>query len=408
MAACSTIVSEVIRPGNTSFRLLDQVRLFPNLPQVRWDYRVHEQTLPAVLRAGGRVRWTEVVIDHVGYQRAESRRSKLERNLHLLELDNADRPDDPFTLFNLGWTLLDLGKTEEALSRLQRSLEKSAPDSSITRKLYHLVTLTHKQLGQKDQAQAICRAGLQRFADDTELLVEEALLQLDNKEFSRAESNLLQLVESRPGQYFGSVDDGIRGYRTRDLLARHYRSQGRFCEAEINWRAAVAERSNFLPAWLGLAEMLLGQRRRDEVARLALKLEQEPGGDVEAAILRARAHKDREEFPQARRILEPLIARLPQAEGPRILLSHVLLQEDRDLAAAEDVLRQIIRLNPLNAEARHNLKVLLAKQGRSLEAEQAAESTRHTPCAVPEDGTRSVPARETAKESEPEPCLVAG
>jgi hypothetical protein len=54
------------------------------------------------------------------------------------------------------------------------------------------------------------------------------------------------------------------------------------------------------------------------------------------------------------------------------------------------------------------LKVLLAKQGRSLEAEQAAESTRHTPCAVPEDGTRTVLARETAKESEPEPCLVAG
>jgi hypothetical protein len=41
-------------------------------------------------------------------------RVKLERNLRLLELDNADRPDDPFTRFNLGWTLLDLGHTEEA------------------------------------------------------------------------------------------------------------------------------------------------------------------------------------------------------------------------------------------------------------------------------------------------------
>jgi hypothetical protein len=56
------------------------------------------------------------------YQRAESRRAKLERNLHLLELDNADRPDDLLTLLNLGGTLLDLAKTEEALPRLLAKL----------------------------------------------------------------------------------------------------------------------------------------------------------------------------------------------------------------------------------------------------------------------------------------------
>jgi GT2 family glycosyltransferase/predicted Zn-dependent protease len=383
-------VRSVLDAGSTAFRLLDQVRLFPNHPHVRWDYRVHEQTLPAVLRAGGRVRWADVVIDHVGYQRSESRRTKLERNLRLLELDNVDRPDDPFTLFNLGWTLLDLGKTEEALPRLQRSLEKSAPDSSITRKLYHLVALTHKQLGQKEQARAICRAGLERFPDDTELLVEEALLQLDNQEFSRAEVNLLQLVEARPGQYFGSVDDGMRGYRTRDLLARQYRTQGRLVEAEIHWRAAIVERSSFLPAWLGLADLFLSQRRHSELTGLAAKLEREPGGDVEAAILRARAHRDREEFSQARQILEPLISRLPKAEGPRVLLSHLLLQEGRDLVTAENVLRQILRLNPLNAEARHNLKVLLGKQGRSLEVEEASTERR---------------GQET-HETELEPCLA--
>ena len=30
---------------------------------------------------------------------------------HLLELDYAERAEDAFTLFNLGWTLLDLGRT---------------------------------------------------------------------------------------------------------------------------------------------------------------------------------------------------------------------------------------------------------------------------------------------------------
>ena len=52
------------------------------------------------------------------YQRAESRRSKLEPILHLLELDNADRPDDLFTLLNLGGTLLHLARPKKTLPRL--------------------------------------------------------------------------------------------------------------------------------------------------------------------------------------------------------------------------------------------------------------------------------------------------
>jgi Flp pilus assembly protein TadD len=46
------------------------------------------------------------------------------------------------------------------------------------------------------------------------------------------------------------------------------------------------------------------------------------------------------------------------------------LQEGKDLAAAEDVLRQILDLNPRNSEARHNLRVLMGKQGRTMEQEE--------------------------------------
>jgi GT2 family glycosyltransferase/tetratricopeptide (TPR) repeat protein len=364
MAAYSMKVRSVLDPGNSTYRLLDQVRIFPHHPQVRWDYRIHEQTLPAVLRLGGHVRWTDVVVDHVGYQQVGARRSKLERNLRLLEMDKADRPDDPFTLFNLGWTLLDLGRTEEGLPCLQRALERSSPDSSIVRKLYHLVALGHKQMGQKQEARDICRKGLERFPDDSELLLEEAMMMLEAKETSPAEANLLRLVEAKPGQYFGSVDDGMRGYRTRDFLARHFQEQGRFSEAEIQWRSAVAERPNFLPAWLGLGELYLRQRRWPDLERIAGKAEKEANGATEAAMLRARAEFARKQFGSARRILEGIMPRLPQALGPRVLLSHVLLQDGNDESAAEQVLRDILTLDPNNGEAQHNLSVLMRKQGK--------------------------------------------
>jgi GT2 family glycosyltransferase/Flp pilus assembly protein TadD len=365
-------VRSVMDAGSTAFRLLDQVRLFRNLPGVRWEYRVHEQTLPSVNRLGGFVRWTDIVVDHVGYQDVSVRRGKLERNLRLLELDAVEKPDDSFTLFNLGWTQMDLGRTQEALRHLERSLEVSTRDASIVRKLYHLIAVARRQLGQKEGAREICREGLKRFPDDTELLLEEALILIDAKEFPAAEADLLRLVETTPGPYFGSSDDGARGYRTRQLLAEQYLSHERPSEAEVQLRAAALEKPAFLPAWLAQGELYIRQQRWPALQRLTDGLSRQAGGALEAAVLRARGHFARKEFAAARAELELALPGSPVALGPRVLLSHVLLQEGRDFAAAERVIRDILTLDPANAEARHNLNVLLRQTGRPAELAAAA------------------------------------
>ena len=40
---------------------------FPVIEGVRWTYRVHEQILPALKRAGVPVEWTEIIVRHTGY-----------------------------------------------------------------------------------------------------------------------------------------------------------------------------------------------------------------------------------------------------------------------------------------------------------------------------------------------------
>src|SRR5207249_4693122 len=110
---------------STAATVVDHVRLFRNHPALRWKYRVHEQILPALRKLNHEVRWSDVVVNHVGYQDAGLRRRKLDRDLRLLDIENAEQPNDPFTLFNLGSVHHELGRLAEAIPLLQRSLELS-------------------------------------------------------------------------------------------------------------------------------------------------------------------------------------------------------------------------------------------------------------------------------------------
>jgi glycosyltransferase involved in cell wall biosynthesis len=359
-------VRSALDAGRTSARLLDQVRLFPNLPGVSWDYRIHEQILPSVDRAGGAVRWTDVIIDHVGYVDPAARRGKLERNLRLLELDHAERPEDGFTLFNLGWTLLDLGRGEEALAHLEHSLKQTSRTSSTLRKLYHLLAVTCRSLQRPDDALARCREGLELFPDDAELLCEEGLMHRDRGDLLEAERSWQRLLDGQRGQYFASEDVGLRGFRTRQLLAEVYRALGRHSEAEVQWRAALAERQDFEPAWQGLAELYLRQARWSDLEYLLQRLEGQGMPWPRLGWMRARGQIERNELAAARQTLERVTTADPTAVGPAILLSQVLLKEGRDWQAAEAALRRVLELDPNHGETRHNLAVLLRRLGREV------------------------------------------
>jgi hypothetical protein len=54
----------------------------------------------------------------------------------------------------------------------------------------------------------------------------------------------------------------------------------------------------------------------------------------------------------------------PPAFTPRLVLSHVLMQEGRDLAATEQALQAVLAMDPGHTETRRNLDVMLRQQGR--------------------------------------------
>jgi len=118
-------------PAHAADQVARQVRLFRNDPRIRWESRVFEQIRPSIRRAGGVVEQTEIVIEHSGYVTTDNMRGRLERNLRLLELQNAEHPDDPHTLFSLADSLSASSRANEAIPHLDRCLAVSPLNSQV-------------------------------------------------------------------------------------------------------------------------------------------------------------------------------------------------------------------------------------------------------------------------------------
>jgi glycosyltransferase involved in cell wall biosynthesis len=227
--------------GTGGETVVDHIRLFPLRDDVRWTYRVHEQILPALRRAQVPVRWTDLVVRHTGYTDPALRERKLERDLTILQRELEDRPDDPFVLFNLGSIAVERKDWNSALGFLKRSLARSAPTDSITRKLFALIGRVHQTLGDSREALRTCAEGLRLDPEDAELWFRKGVVHRHRGESAEAEDCWGRILRLKRPDQFCSVDQGIYGHLTRRNLAALVAERGDHAGAERLWAEVLAE-----------------------------------------------------------------------------------------------------------------------------------------------------------------------
>jgi tetratricopeptide (TPR) repeat protein len=346
-------------PGTLGTTVGDHPRLFRRLPGVCWEYRVHEQVLPSMSALGMESRRSDVVIRHDGYCDPRLTRAKDLRNLRLLELDAYDRPDDAWSLYYLGQTLVLVGRPVDALPYLEKSLARSLDGYIFLPRLYTLLSQALSQSGRADEAWAICQAGVVRYPQQFELLMHTAQQALERNELPGAEAFLRRLLTApAPTHCFADTAPELQRLHAQHLLAQVMRRQGRTAEAEQELRTLLAGHPDFLEGWMALAELYLGQQRVDALQELLRMLEINPVRRVEAAVIRARLHCQNQEFSAARPLLEQAIVWAPIAILPRVALVQVLLQQGSDWPAARRALQGVLLIDPGNTMARRNLAVL--------------------------------------------------
>jgi GT2 family glycosyltransferase len=232
------------------------VKLIRNRPDLRFEGRIHEQILPAIQAASGRVEFTDLFVVHAGYDTSpEGQKHKLERDLELLHLELDEQPDHPFTLFNLGMTYTDAGRHEEAINFLRRSLEHSSARSSHVRKAYAYLACGYKELGDWRQAFAACEEGLGVVPGDPELRFHRAGLLHARGRLEEAAQGYLDLLHYRPEPHYTSVNEGISGHLARHNLALVYQDLGELARAQEQWQAILAERPGYPAARRALQEL---------------------------------------------------------------------------------------------------------------------------------------------------------
>lgn len=116
-AVAFNMINKSTSDGGRTGTIAHLIRLFPNRPDVRYCWPIHEQVAPSLQKAGVRVVTTDVVILHSGYSDPERNRRKQRRNLAILETQIASGKDvNALTYFMHAGCHLDLGEFEAALS----------------------------------------------------------------------------------------------------------------------------------------------------------------------------------------------------------------------------------------------------------------------------------------------------
>ncbi len=143
------------------------IRLFRNVPGIRFEGRVHEQIGESIHRAGLPIaRLEKALIHHFGYRpEAMTAKDKHQRNIDLLKKTLSENPEDGFQWFNLANSYYNAGEWEpviECCQKAEPSLKPGLPHAQLGFQIWAFA-LYH--LGHYDEGLKVCqkaeKAGIQ-------------------------------------------------------------------------------------------------------------------------------------------------------------------------------------------------------------------------------------------------------
>ena len=337
--------------------VVDHVKLIRNRPDLRFECRIHEQILPAIRRAGGIVAWTDLFVVHAGYDHSERGQArKLERDFRLLNLENRERPNHPFTLFNLGMTCADTGEFERAIGYLRESISFSTEGESHVRKAYSLLVYSLTNSGRTEEAENEARKALRMFPRDEELRFRLGIILHELGRLAEAVEVYEELILHGDDRHFTSSDASLRGFKARQNLALVACDMKDWEKAIKLWKSVVEEIPSYRQGWKGLGDAQLAAGRITDLQKTLREMNLQKLHPAlmelfEIIVLILAGDSD----TAAEKLLSP---HLRWPEDVEILLEFAKLSfEQRGPAGSLEILMALSRLSPNDPATWHNLGI---------------------------------------------------
>lgn len=244
----SMIREAVMRPQFGGFQILIQnllsveteqnyythapIRLFRNLPEIRFTGKIHEQIVGGINATGLRTAMLEgVTIKHYGYQpEVIESRKKIGRTLELLTQEIEREPHFSFHWFNLANTFLVAKQFSEAELAAKKAIELLEPEASYKAACWDVLSSALIQQDQFDEALVALQEAKQNGHWNPVLQYQEAeaLRRLSRTE-EAGKSNDVLLKMSWPSGLTG--DFSVMSYKRWLQAARIALTQHRFDDA---------------------------------------------------------------------------------------------------------------------------------------------------------------------------------
>jgi len=203
------------------------VRLFPNRPDVRYEWPIHEQVVTQLERAGVPIFPTAIEILHLGYAEPEKNTQKQQRNLAILKKHVEANPDvQPLVLFLLGGAHLDLGDFQAALEGFLAAAKRVGPAIDVGRGARIRAATCLLRLNRHAEAIAIMET-MDNPGSHPEACEQmgEAMVALGNP--AGARSWFERTLDFGPAPYIPACDPSAVMFRAMGGLARAWDAMGR-------------------------------------------------------------------------------------------------------------------------------------------------------------------------------------
>ncbi|MFQ5504296.1 MAG: glycosyltransferase [Planctomycetota bacterium] len=260
-------------------RGVTMVRLFRNLPGLRYEYRIHEQVIPSLMRLAEPsnlgLHPLDAVVIHYGYSASlMDGRGKRERNTRLFRDQLREDPEDLYMLYKYGDFLRMLGgHQEEVIEVFERALRLlggrppgTYRDTPFAAEISALLALELTQVDRSDEADAVLRQGLRSFMPTPNLHYVAAGVAVGSGRFDEALDHYQRCLAYRDQVLVVPIQEGITSWVSLTGMAQCWLGLGDPDRAEDLLSLAIHEK----PDW--------------EVSHLVLSGAKVGRGDLQAAL----------------------------------------------------------------------------------------------------------------------------